>query len=83
MPGVNTTLMIHNLAQHLTFFAKKGVIGYHMVKQWVIRYQSEQKRGSLGIGPIKKGGFIDRHMTRSHKLECPPPSRGSNLFPDL
>ena len=37
-------------------FAKKGVIGYQTVKQGVIRYWREQKRGSLGIGPIKKGG---------------------------
>ena len=44
-------------------FFKMGVIGYHVVKQGVIRYWREQKKGS-----------IYRHMMRSHIITVPPGS---------
>ena len=71
-----------------TGLSKKGFIGYWAFKKgghWVpdgsIGIGTKQKRGSLGIGAITKREYIDRHMTRTHILECPSPC--SKLFPPI
>ncbi len=53
-----------------TGFSKKGVIG--SVPDGSIGIGAKQKRGSLGIWSDQKRA-IDRHMTGTHILECPPP----------
>ena len=48
-------------------FFKKGIIGYHVVKQWVIRYGGN-KKGVIGYWTDQKRWSIDRHVLVSQSV---------------